>query len=102
MASQTAKRCRQNRSPQRENRLGGWGECAGTRGSFEPWFTVPAGVGHPQHLMKGMALTIVENTRARTLVITAGIDTHADFHVAAAIDHNGGVLGIETFDTTAC
>jgi transposase len=30
----------------------------------------------------------------------AGIDTHADFHVAAAIDHNGGVLGVETFDTT--
>jgi transposase len=47
-----------------------------------------------------MAMTIVENTSTRTLVVTAGIDTHADFHVTAAIDHNGGVLGIETFDTT--
>jgi transposase len=29
--------------------------------------------------------------------ITGGVDTHADVHVAAAIDHNGGVLGIESF-----
>jgi transposase len=50
--------------------------------------------------MKGMAMTIVENTRTRTLVVTGGIDTHADFHVVAAIDHNGGVLGVETFTTT--
>jgi transposase len=27
------------------------------------------------------------------------VDTHADTHVAAAIDHNGGVLGIESFPT---
>ncbi len=26
-----------------------------------------------------------------------GVDTHADTHVAAAIDHNGGLLGIESF-----
>ncbi len=45
-------------------------------------------------------MTIVENTGTRSLIITAGIDTHADFHVAAAIDHNGGVLGVETFTTT--
>ncbi len=44
-------------------------------------------------------MTIVENTK-QTLVVTGGIDTHADFHVAAAIDHNGGVLGVETFETT--
>jgi len=25
------------------------------------------------------------------------VDTHADFHVAAAVDHNGGLLGIESF-----
>ena len=50
--------------------------------------------------MKGMAMTIVESTGTRTLTITGGIDTHADFHVAAAIDHNGGVLGVETFTTT--
>lgn len=47
-----------------------------------------------------MAMTILENTGTRTLTITGGIDTHADFHVAAAIDHNGGVVGVETFTTT--
>jgi transposase len=47
-----------------------------------------------------MAMTILENTGTPTLTITAGIDTHADFHVAAAIDHNGGLLGVETFTTT--
>jgi len=31
--------------------------------------------------------------------VTGGVDTHADTHVAAAIDHNGGVLGIESFPT---
>jgi transposase len=51
--------------------------------------------------MKGMAMTIVENTGTGMLMITGGIDTHADFHVAPAIDHNGGVLGVETFTTTA-
>jgi transposase len=48
-------------------------------------------------LLKGMAMTIVEN---RTITVTGGVDTHLDFHVAAAIDSNGGVLGVETFDTT--
>jgi hypothetical protein len=42
-------------------------------------------------------MTIVEN---HLLTVTGGIDTHLDFHVAAAIDSNGGVLGVETFDTT--
>jgi transposase len=43
-----------------------------------------------------MAMTIVENTRP----ITGGVDTHADVHVAAAVDSNGGVLGVESFATT--
>ena len=30
--------------------------------------------------------------------VTGGVDTHADFHVAAAVDHNGGLLGVESFD----
>jgi transposase len=30
-------------------------------------------------------------------MIVGGVDTHADTHVAAAIDTNGGVLGIESF-----
>jgi transposase len=30
-------------------------------------------------------------------MIVGGVDTHADTHVAAAIDANGGVLGIESF-----
>ena len=41
-------------------------------------------------------MTIVENTRP----ITGGVDTHADVHVAAAVDGNGGVLGVESFATT--
>ena len=42
-------------------------------------------------------MTIVETTCS----VTAGVDTHADVHVAAVVDHVGGVLGIEAFDTTA-
>src|SRR6202521_4810316 len=43
-----------------------------------------------------MAMTIVETTRP----VTGGVDTHADVHVAAAVDVNGGVLGVESFATT--
>jgi transposase len=32
--------------------------------------------------------------------VTGGVDTHADVHVAAALDHLGGVLGTEQFPTT--
>jgi transposase len=42
-----------------------------------------------------MAVTIVE-TRA----ITGGVDTHADMHVAAALDPVGGLLGVEEFPAT--
>jgi hypothetical protein len=45
--------------------------------------------------MKGMALTIVE-----TLCVTGGVDTHADAHVAAALNHIGGLLGTRSFPTT--
>ncbi len=31
--------------------------------------------------------------------VFGGVDTHADVHVAAAIDTNGGMLGIESFPT---
>jgi transposase len=44
-----------------------------------------------------MAMTIVEMTGS----VTAGVDTHADVHVAAVVDHVGGVLGVEAFTTTA-
>jgi transposase len=43
-----------------------------------------------------MAMTIVETTRP----VTGGVDTHAVVHVAAAVDANGGVLGVESFTTT--
>jgi hypothetical protein len=43
-----------------------------------------------------MALTIVEDTRA----VTGGVDTHADMHVAAALDPIGGLLGVEEFPAT--
>ena len=33
----------------------------------------------------------------RIVGITGGVDTHADTHVAAAVDHNGGLLGVESF-----
>lgn len=43
-------------------------------------------------------MTIVENPRPP---VTGGVDTHLEFHVAAAIDVNGGTLGIETFGVGA-
>jgi len=45
--------------------------------------------------MKGMALTIVEKS-----AVTGGVDTHADEHVAAALNHIGGLLGTKSFPTT--
>ena len=42
-------------------------------------------------------MTIVENPDA----VVGGVDTHADVHVAAAINHVGGVLGVESFPTTS-
>jgi transposase len=45
---------------------------------------------------EGMAMTIVETTHP----VTAGVDTHAEIDVAAVVDHLGGVLGIEAFETT--
>ncbi len=29
--------------------------------------------------------------------VVGGVDTHADTHVAAAVDANGGLLGVESF-----
>jgi len=43
-----------------------------------------------------MAVTIVEDRRA----ITGGVDTHADVHVAAALDPIGGLLGVKEFAAT--
>jgi len=43
-----------------------------------------------------MAMTIIVETRP----ITGGVDTHLDTHVAAAIDSNGGTLGVASFPTT--
>ncbi len=43
-----------------------------------------------------MAMTIVEAGRP----ITGGVDTHRDVHVAAALDPLGGLLGVESFETT--
>ena len=40
-------------------------------------------------------MTIVE---ARS--ITGGVDTHADVHVAAALDPIGGLLGVQEFPVT--
>jgi hypothetical protein len=56
----------------------------------------PSGLRATPQPMKGMALTIVE-----TFTVTGGVDTHADAHVAAALNHIGGLLGVESFPTTA-
>ena len=32
--------------------------------------------------------------------VIGGVDTHVDVHVAAAVNHVGGVLGVEAFTTT--
>jgi transposase len=50
--------------------------------------------------------TIVEDARAITgdvdaRAITGGVDTHADLHVAAALDPVGGLLGVREFPATA-
>ena len=42
-------------------------------------------------------MTIVEDERA----VTGGVDTHADMHVAAALDPIGGLLGVQEFPATA-
>ncbi len=36
-----------------------------------------------------------------TRAVTGGVDTHLDVHVAAALDDIGGLLGVESFPTTA-
>ena len=43
-----------------------------------------------------MTLTIVDEARP----VTAGVDTHADTHVAAALDGIGGLLGVQEFPAT--
>ncbi len=42
-------------------------------------------------------MTIVEDA----CTITGGVDTHADVHVAAALDSIGGLLGVREFPATA-
>ena len=46
-----------------------------------------------------MTVTIVE-TRPQACAITGGVDTHADVHVAAALDPIGGLLGVQEFPAT--
>ena len=41
-------------------------------------------------------MTIVDTSR----LVAGGVDTHLDAHVAAALDANGGVLGVRSFPTT--
>ena len=40
-------------------------------------------------------------TMVETRAVTGGVDTHLDVHVAAALDGIGGLLGVESFATTA-
>jgi len=50
------------------------------------------GVCHPFAFseQKGATMSMVR-------MIVGGVDTHADTHVAAVIDSNGGILGVESF-----
>jgi transposase len=43
-----------------------------------------------------MTVTIVDEARA----VTGGVDTHADSHMAAALDRIGGLLGVQEFPAT--
>jgi transposase len=43
-----------------------------------------------------MTVTIVDDAR----LVTGGVDTHADAHVAAALDGIGGLLGVQEFPAT--
>jgi transposase len=45
--------------------------------------------------MEGMTMTTTVPSR-----VTAGVDTHLDVHVVAALDERGGFLGVESFATT--
>ncbi len=42
-------------------------------------------------------MVIVDSPR----LIVGGVDTHRDVNVAAVVDMNGGLLGVESFRTTA-
>jgi len=42
-------------------------------------------------------MVIVDSARQ----VVGGVDTHRDSHVAAVVDMNGGLLGVESFPTTA-
>ncbi len=55
-------------------------------------FRRPGGVCHPFAFseQKGATMSMVR-------MIVGGVDTHADTHVGAVVDTNGGVLGIEAF-----
>src|SRR5580704_15923492 len=50
-----------------------------------------------------MTVTIVEEACPVTCraAVTGGVDTHADTHVAAALDPVGGLLGVAEFPATA-
>ena len=42
-------------------------------------------------------MVIVDSAR----LVVGGVDTHRDVNVAAVVDMNGGLLGVESFPTTA-
>ncbi|HEX6394509.1 MAG TPA: hypothetical protein VFZ97_13815 [Acidimicrobiales bacterium] len=44
-----------------------------------------------------MAVTIVDSPRP----VTRGVDIHLDVNVAAVLDRIGGLLGVESFPTSA-
>ena len=51
----------------------------------------------PLNKGKGWPMAIVDSARP----VVGGVDTHLDCNVAAVVDMNGGLLGVESFPTTA-
>ena len=58
----------------------------------------PGTCGHLHRLFdEGMTMTTMTDATTR---VTAGVDTHRDQHVVAALDERGGELGVRSFATT--
>ena len=53
---------------------------------------------HGYESAEGMTMTTMAETARR---VTAGVDTHRDQHVVAALDERGAELGVEPFPTTS-
>jgi hypothetical protein len=70
---------------------------AWARGGKRPGFTGP---GCQRYVPSVNLRRDDSGHRKDTSAITGGLDTHADMHVAAALDPVGGLLGVQEFPAT--